>query len=95
MTTRSEIERSLDDLISDECGMKFQGLAVVLAEKRWPELIASERHNINYSHVPTINLGVDIESAHSAKVIQLQPPIFDAARSQRNRTRSGSHDPCS
>jgi hypothetical protein len=40
---RSDIERALDDLISNEEGMKFQGLAVVLAKKRWPELIACER----------------------------------------------------
>ena len=40
---RSDIERALDDLISNEDGMKFQGLAVVLAKKRWPDLVASER----------------------------------------------------
>src|SRR6266699_1285344 len=39
----SDIERALDDLISNEGGMKFQRLAVVLAKKRWPDLIASER----------------------------------------------------
>src|SRR5580700_3779106 len=40
---RSDIERALDDIISNEDGMKFQGLAVVLAKKRWPDLIACER----------------------------------------------------
>jgi hypothetical protein len=40
---RSDLERALDDLISNEEGMKFQGLAVVLAKKRWPDLIACER----------------------------------------------------
>src|ERR1035441_1643130 len=40
---RSDIEKALDDLISNEEGMRFQGLAVVLAKKRWPDLIASER----------------------------------------------------
>ena len=40
---RSDIERALRDLASNEEGMRFQGLAVVLAKKRWPELIASER----------------------------------------------------
>ena len=44
MVDRTEIERALDDLASDEAGFKFQGLAVVLAKLRWPELIASERH---------------------------------------------------
>ena len=40
---RSDIERALDDLISNEEGMRFQGLAVVLAKQRWPDFIASER----------------------------------------------------
>ena len=40
---RSEIEKVLDDLISNEEGMRFQGLAVVLAKRQWPDLIASER----------------------------------------------------
>jgi cation transport regulator ChaC len=42
---RSEIEKALDEIISNEEGMSFQGLAVVLARQRWPELIASERKN--------------------------------------------------
>jgi hypothetical protein len=37
------IERALDDLISNGEGMRFQGLAVILAKKRWKDLIASER----------------------------------------------------
>ncbi len=41
---RSDIERALDDLVSNQEGMRFQGLAVVLAKKRWPDLIACERH---------------------------------------------------
>ncbi len=40
---RTDIEKALDELISNEEGMKFQGLAVVLAKQRWPELIACER----------------------------------------------------
>jgi hypothetical protein len=40
---RTDIQRAPDDLISNEEGMKFQGLAVVLAKKRWPDLIACER----------------------------------------------------
>src|SRR6476646_730340 len=40
---RSDIEKALDELISNEEGMRFQGLAVVLAKRRWPDLIASER----------------------------------------------------
>lgn len=41
---RTEIERALDEVISNEEGMRFQGLAVVLAKLKWPEFIASERH---------------------------------------------------
>src|SRR5262245_55051335 len=40
---RTDIERALDDLASQEEGMRFQGLAVVLGKKRWPELIARQR----------------------------------------------------
>src|ERR1700731_483144 len=56
MVERIDIERALDDLPSNEGGMKFQGLAVVLAKLRWPELIASERHN---------DLGLDAYAAAS------------------------------
>ena len=43
---RSEIEKALDEIISNEEGMRFQGLAVVLARQRWgSELVASERKN--------------------------------------------------
>lgn len=40
---RVDIERALADLVSNEEGMRFQGLAVVLAKQRWPDLVASER----------------------------------------------------
>ena len=40
---RSDIERALNELSSQEEGMRFQGLAVVLGKQRWPELIANER----------------------------------------------------
>ena len=40
---RTDIEKALDELISNEEGMRFQGLAVVLAKQRWPDLIACER----------------------------------------------------
>ncbi len=42
---RTDIERALDELASQEEGMRFQGLAVALGKKRWPELIACERKN--------------------------------------------------
>ena len=40
---RTNIERALDELASQEEGMRFQGLAVVLGKKRWPDLIARQR----------------------------------------------------
>ena len=40
---RTDIERALDELVSQEEGMRFQGLAVVLGKQRWPELIARQR----------------------------------------------------
>ena len=42
---RTDIERALNELASQQDGMRFQGLAVVLGKKRWPELIACERKN--------------------------------------------------
>ena len=40
---RIDIERALGELASQEEGMRFQGLAVVLGKQRWPELIAHQR----------------------------------------------------
>ncbi|KVP88926.1 hypothetical protein WJ95_13465 [Burkholderia ubonensis] len=40
---RTDIERALEELASQEEGMRFQGLAVVLGKRRWPELIARQR----------------------------------------------------
>ncbi len=47
---RIDIERALDELASQEEGMRFQRLAVVLGKRRWPELIARE---------PKKDLGLD------------------------------------
>ena len=43
MAYRSEIERALQEMISDEVGNKFQGIAVVRAQQKWPRLVACER----------------------------------------------------
>jgi hypothetical protein len=43
MAYRSEIERALDEMISEETGKKFQGIAVVHAKQKWPQLVACER----------------------------------------------------
>ncbi|HEV7506086.1 MAG TPA: hypothetical protein VGS07_14350 [Thermoanaerobaculia bacterium] len=40
---RTDIERALAELASQEEGMRFQGLAVQLGKKYWPELIACQR----------------------------------------------------
>jgi hypothetical protein len=40
---RTDIEGALNEIVSQEAGMRFQGLAVALGKKRWPELIAQER----------------------------------------------------
>ncbi|MFL1481587.1 NACHT domain-containing protein [Pseudomonas grimontii] len=40
---RTDIERALDEIASQEEGMRFQGLAIVLGKKVWPELIARQR----------------------------------------------------
>ena len=40
---RSDIEKALDELISQEEWSRFQGLAVVLGKSRWPRLVAHPR----------------------------------------------------
>ena len=40
---RRQIIDALEDLIENEEGMRFQGLAVVIGKKRWPQLIAHQR----------------------------------------------------
>src|SRR5208282_5842117 len=44
MAYRTQIELALDEMISDETGKKFQGLAVVHAKQKWPQLVACERN---------------------------------------------------
>src|ERR1700722_5812897 len=44
MAYRTEIARALDEMISDETGKKFQGIAVVHAKQKWPQLVACERN---------------------------------------------------
>src|SRR4030095_3609139 len=40
---RTDVERALDELVSQEEGMRFQGLAVVIGKLRWPDLIPRQR----------------------------------------------------
>jgi len=43
MAYASEIERALNEIISDEAGNKFQRIAVIHAQKKWTRLVACER----------------------------------------------------
>jgi hypothetical protein len=40
----AEIEKAIEELIVHEEGVRFQRLAISLAKKRWPEIIATEVH---------------------------------------------------
>ena len=42
MAYRTEIERALDEMISLQEWLKFQNLAVIIAQQKWPQLVASE-----------------------------------------------------
>jgi len=55
--SRVSIEHALGEIVSDEGGMRFQGLAVVLAKLRWPDLVACERKK---------DLGLDAYASASA-----------------------------
>jgi hypothetical protein len=58
--SRVEIEHALNLIVSDEGGMRFQGLAVVLAKKRWPDLVACERKK---------DLGLDAYASAAASTL--------------------------
>lgn len=70
MVYRSEIEKALDEMIADEAGMKFQGLAVVLAKQKWPQLVACERK---------WHKGLDAHG-HASKTTQRRNPRKQAPR---------------
>lgn len=57
---RLEIGRALDVIASDEGGMRFQELAVVLAKKRWPDLVACTRKK---------DLGLDAHASAAASTL--------------------------
>ena len=83
--SRVAIERALDAIASDEGGMRFQGLAVVLAKLRWPELIACERKkDLGLdAHAPAIlsplHKGMGLSSSITPKLEKIQA---DAARAK-------------
>ena len=42
MVYRTEIETALDEMISNEEGIRFQRMVIILAKQKWPDLIACE-----------------------------------------------------
>ena len=83
--SRIAIEHALDAIASDEGGMRFQGLAVVLAKLRWPELIACERKkDLGLdAHAPAIlsplHKGMGLSSSITPELEKIQG---DAARAK-------------
>jgi len=84
---RTDIEKALNELISNEEGMKFQGLAVILAKQKWPELIACERKwDLGLdAHAPamlsTDGTGKGLVCSITAKLEKIE---CDAEKSQQN-----------
>lgn len=76
--SRVAIEHALDAIASDEGGMRFQGLAVVLAKLRWPELIACERKwDLGMdAHAPAIlsplHVGMGLSSSTTPELEKIQ-----------------------
>jgi hypothetical protein len=76
--SRVAIEHALDAIASDEGGMRFQGLAVVLAKLRWPELIACERKwDLGLdAHAPAIlsplHVGMGLSSSTTPELEKIQ-----------------------
>jgi len=74
----SRSEQALDAIASDEGGMGFQGLAVVLAKLRWPELIACERKwDLGLdAHAPAIlsplHVGMGLSSSTTPELKKIQ-----------------------
>jgi hypothetical protein len=72
---RSAVARALDAIIDEEEGMRFQGLAVRLAQQRCPALIACERKKDlgldAYAPAPTTSDGVGV-----GLICSITPEIF-------------------
>ena len=85
--SRVAIEHALNAIASDEGGMRFQGLAVVLAKLRWPELIACERKwDLGLdAHAPAIlsplDLGMGLSSSTTPELEKIQA---DAKRAKQH-----------
>ena len=83
--SRVAIEHALDAIASDEGGMRFQGLAVVLAKLRWPELIAGGRKwDLGLdAHAPAILSPLHVGMGLSSSIIpELEKIQTDAKRAK-------------
>jgi hypothetical protein len=84
---RTDIEKALDELISYEEGMKFQGLAVILAKQKWPDLIACEwKRDLGLdAHAPAMlspeGVGKGLACSTTATVRKIK---IDAEKVQKN-----------
>jgi hypothetical protein len=84
---RADIERALDELISNEEGGKFQGLGVILAKRRWLDLTACERkwdRGLD-AHAPaTLSTDKTGKGLASSLTATLENIESDAKKSQQN-----------
>ena len=80
---RTEIEKALDEIISNEEGMRFQGIAVVLAKQKWPDLIACERKKDQGAdaHAPASLAADGIGKVLACSITPTLDKIKDDARS--------------
>ena len=83
---RTDIERALDELTSQEEGMRFQGFAVVLGKGRWRELIARQRKkDLGLDAYAPANLTPEkIGKGLAASITASQRKIFADAETAKN-----------
>ena len=84
---RTDIERALDELISQEAGMRFQGLAVVLGKQRWPELVAQQRKKDGGldAYAPASETSEGIGKGLAASISTRLSKIRDDAKTAKKR----------
>ena len=84
---RTDIEKALDEIISQEEGMRFQGLAVVLGRQRWPELIAHQRKKDFGldAYAPASETPEKVGKGLAASITATQKKVFgDAKKAKKN-----------
>jgi hypothetical protein len=83
---RSKIVDALDELLSQQGGFQFQALAVVLAKRRWPQLVASERrhdHGLDaHTRGELFDDGVEkgLAASHTATLAKIKEDLTTAKR---------------